>query len=152
MKGVTKRSVKPSTGRTSYLPCPRLASTTMWSLSNCTCRNTERSFCLPVLMLYTVSLKGSIMCVWGGGGGGNTAFRLSEFRLFRCVFFFICFVFSFKRVTSSANLKFACFSLSTMIPLELCAFLKTSSITAVYSLGESGSSCLTPVYREFITH
>ena len=70
-------------------------------------------------------------------------FRLSEFRLFMC--FSICFVVSFKRATSSANLKLLRFSPSTLTPLEISAFLNTSSITAVNSLGESGSPCLTPL-------
>ena len=71
------------------------------------------------------------------------AFRLSEFRLFRC--FSICFVVSFKRATSSANLKLLRFSPSTLTPSEISAFLNTSSITAVNKLGESGSPCLTPL-------
>ena len=70
-------------------------------------------------------------------------FRLSEFRLFKC--FSICFVVSLKRATSSANLKLVRFSPSTLTPSEMSAFLKTSSITAVNSLGESGSPCLTPL-------
>ena len=69
-------------------------------------------------------------------------FRLSEFRLFRCVS--ICFVVSLKRATSSANLKLVRFSPSTLTPSEMSAFLNTSSMTAVNHLGESGSPCLTP--------
>ena len=70
-------------------------------------------------------------------------FRLSEFRLFRC--FSICFVVSLKRATSSVNLKLVRFSLSTLTPSEMSAFLNTSSMTAVNNLGESGSPCLTPL-------
>ena len=70
-------------------------------------------------------------------------FRLSEFRLFKC--FSTCFVVSFKRATLSANLQLVRFLPSTLTPLEMSAFLKTSSITAVNSLGESGSPCLTPL-------
>ena len=70
-------------------------------------------------------------------------FRLSEFRLFKC--FSICFVVSLKRATSSASLKFVRVSPSTLTPSEMSAFLKTSSITAVNNVGESGSPCLTPL-------
>ena len=70
--------------------------------------------------------------------------RLSEFKLFKC--FSVCFVFLLRRATSSANLKFVRFSTSTLIPSETSAFLKTSSITAVNSLGESESTCLTPLF------
>ena len=70
-------------------------------------------------------------------------FRLSEFRLFKC--FPICFVFSLKRATSSVNLKVVRFPPSTLTPSEMSAFLKTSSITAVNNLGESGSPCLIPL-------
>ena len=69
---------------------------------------------------------------------------ISEFRLFKC--FSISFVFSFKRATSSADPKFIRFSPLTLIPLEISAFLKTFSITAVNGLGESGSPCLTPLF------
>ena len=71
------------------------------------------------------------------------AFRLSEFKLFRC--FCICFVVSLKRAASSANLKLVWFSPSTLTPSEMSAFLNTSSMTAVNNLGESGSPCLTPM-------
>ena len=63
--------------------------------------------------------------------------------------FFVCFFFFFfflKRAISSANLKFLRFSSPTLIPSEMSAFLKTSSITAVNSIGESGSPCLTPLF------
>ena len=69
--------------------------------------------------------------------------RLPEFRLFKC--FSICLVVSLKRATSSANLKLVRFSSSTLTPSEMSAFLKTSSITAVNNLGESGSPCVTPL-------
>ena len=59
--------------------------------------------------------------------------------------FSICVVVSLKRATSSANLKLGRFSPSTFTPSEMSAFLKTSSITAVNNLGESGSPCLTPL-------
>ena len=62
------------------------------------------------------------------------------FCLFVCLFFF-----SLKRAISAANLKFVRFSPSILIPSERSAFLKTSSVTAVNSLGESGSPCLTPL-------
>ena len=42
--------------------------------------------------------------------------------------------------------KRARFSPSTSMPSEMSAFLKTSSITAVNSFGESGSPCLTPLF------
>ena len=46
-------------------------------------------------------------------------FRLPEFRLFKCFLFcfvfFICFVVSLKRATSSANLKLVRFSPSALI-------------------------------------
>ena len=81
-------------------------------------------------------------------------FRLSEFRLFRC--FSICFVVSLKRATSSANLKLARFSPSTLTHSEMSAFLNTSSMTAMNNLGESGSPCQTmglsfPYGQEFST-
>ena len=71
------------------------------------------------------------------------AFKLSEFRLFRC--FSICFLVSLKRATSSTNLKLVRFSPLTLTPSEMSAFLHTSSITAVNNLGESRSPCLTPL-------
>ena len=80
----------------------------------------------------------------------KATFRLSEFRLFKCIS--ICFVVSLKRATSSANLKLVRFYPSTLTLSEMSAFLKTSSITAVSNLGESGSPCLTSLYREFIRH
>ena len=70
-------------------------------------------------------------------------FRLSEFRLLKCLS--ICLVVSLKRATSSANLKLVRFSPSTLTPSQMPAFLKTPSITAVNDLGESGSPCLTPL-------
>ena len=57
--------------------------------------------------------------------------------------FSICFVVSLKRATPSANLKLVRFSPSILTPSEMSALLKTSSITAVNNLGESGSPCLT---------
>ena len=74
------------------------------------------------------------MCIF------KPTFRISEFRLFKS--FSICLVVSLKRATSSANLKLVRFSPSTSTPSEMSAFLKTSSITAVSYLGESGSPCL----------
>ena len=64
---------------------------------------------------------------WGGGGDGGGGGSL-------------------KRVTLSANLKFVWFSPSTLIPSQMSSFLETSSITAVNSLDESGSPCLTPLF------
>ena len=52
---------------------------------------------------------------------------------------------SLKRATSLANLMFVRFSPSTVIPSEMPTFLKTPSITAVNSLGESRSPCLAPL-------
>ena len=49
-------------------------------------------------------------------------FRLSEFTLFRC--FSICFIVSFKRATSSANLKLLRFSPSTLTPSDNNNLLK----------------------------
>ena len=98
-------------------------------------------------------------------------FRLSDFRLFKCFsicfvscFLLFCFVFLvvvvfflfflllllfcfcfWKRATTSTNLKLVRFSPSTLIPSEMSAFLKISSITAVNSLGESESPRLTPL-------
>ena len=70
-------------------------------------------------------------------------FRLSEFRLFKC--FSICFVVSLKRATSSANVKLVRLSPSILTPSEISAFLKTSSITVVNNLDESGAPCLAPL-------
>ena len=63
------------------------------------------------------------------------------YLVFPCVFlgqvffhlfcFVVCVFFSYKRATSSANLKFVRFSPSTLSPLEMSAFLKTSSVTTV---------------------
>ena len=79
------------------------------------------------------------MCTFG------PTFRLSEFRLFK---FSICFVFSLKRATSSASLKFVRSPASTLIPLEMSAFLKTSSNSNTWTwISLSDSS----VYREFIS-
>ena len=71
-------------------------------------------------------------------------FTFSEFGLLKC--FSICFVFTLKRETSSAELKFVRLSPSASIPSEMSALLKISSITAVNSLGESGSHCPTPLF------
>ena len=59
---------------------------------------------------------------------------------------FFQFFFPLKRATSLANPKFERFSLSTLIPSEMADFLKTSSVTAGNSLGESGSPCMTPLF------
>ena len=64
----------------------------------------------------------------GGGGGGGEGWRLLKVAIL------------------SANLKFVRFSPLTLIPSEMSASLKMSSITAVNSLGESGSPCLTPLF------
>ena len=53
---------------------------------------------------------------------------------------------SLKRATSLAKRKFVRFSPSTLILSEMSAVLKTSSITAIYSLDKSGSPCLTPLF------
>ena len=42
--------------------------------------------------------------------------------------------------------KFARFPPSVLTPLEMSASLRTFSVTAVNNLGESGSSCLTPLF------
>ena len=85
------------------------------------------------MFMYSVFL----LCIF------RSNFRLYEFRLFNC--FSICFVL-LKRATLSAHPKFVRFSPSTVIPPEISAFLKTSSITSVKSLCEHGSPCLTPLY------
>ena len=110
--------------------CPRYLNSVTFSI-----------FCWPISMSSLSALF--VMCFVFPLCIFKPTFRLSEFRLFRC--FSICFVVSFKRATSSANLKLLRFSLSTLTPSEISAFLNTSSITAVNNLGESGSPCLTPL-------
>ena len=82
--------------------------------------------------------------------------------LFVCLFGGFCFCFvlfgvvlllfffggegSINRATSSENLKFVRFLPSTLIPLDMSTSLKISSLTAVNSLGESRSPCLTPLF------
>ena len=66
-------------------------------------------------------------------------FRPSEFRIFECLSF--CFSFSFNRATSSPNLKLRRCCPSTFMPSDISDFLKILLTIAVYSLGETGSTC-----------
>ena len=73
--------------------------------------------------------------------------QLSDFLCSDCLSVFpVVLLFLLKRAISSAKLKFVRFPPSALIPLEMTTFLKTFSITAVNSIGESGSPCLTPLF------
>ena len=89
----------------------------------------------------------------------RSTFRLSEFRLYKrfsfvvvvvclfvCLLLLLLLFLLLNRATSPVNLKFVRFSPSTLILSDVSAFLKTSSIIAVKSLGESGSPCLTALF------
>ena len=74
--------------------------------------------------------------------------QLSDFLSSDCLSVYHLFwVFLCERAKSSANLKFVSFFFPlTLIPSEMSAFLKASSLTAVNSLGDNGSLCLTPLF------